>query len=242
MDIDDRVVLTTPEGVTIDLVLAGLGSRFAAALLDFMVRTAVVIAIAVLGGLVGELHGGWAAAFAVLFIFFVTFGYDLLFEVLGGGRTFGKRWTGIRVVDRNGGPVRFVPSAVRNLLRIIDILPGFYLVGTVVLLVSKRNQRLGDLAAGTFVIRERRTARPSAFVPATVVEGVELWDVASVTAEEVAMIRRFLERRAALLPAARLRLGDDLATRLRPKVAGNNPLMTSEVFLEHVLAAKGLTR
>lgn len=235
-------MLTTPEGVTIDLVLAGLGSRFAAALIDFGIRTALIVAISILGGLTGEVRGGWAVAFATIFIFFITFGYDLLFEVLASGRTLGKRWTGIRVVDRNGGPVRFVASAVRNLLRIIDILPGFYLVGTIVLLVSKRNQRLGDLAAGTLVIRERRTARPSALMPTMVVEGVELWDVASVTPDEVAMIRRFLERRSELLPAARTRLADDLAVRLRPKVAGASPRMSSEIFLEHVVAAKGITR
>lgn len=239
MDVDDRVVLTTPEGVTIDLILAGLGSRFAAAIVDFTIRTGVTVAVLIAAS---QVPGGWATALTALLVFFVTFGYDLLFELLAGGRTPGKRWTGLRVVDRNGGPVRLVPSAVRNLLRLVDMLPGFYLVGTIVVLVSKRNQRLGDLAAGTFVIRERRAARPTAYVPQVVVDGVELWDVASVTADEVAMIRRFLERRGGLLPGARLRLGDELAARLRPKVAGANPRMGSEIFLEHVLAAKGIVR
>lgn len=242
MDVDDRVVLTTPEGVTIDLVLAGLGSRFAAALLDVVIRTAVIIAVAILGGLIGEVRGGWAVAFATIFIFFITFGYDLLFEVLANGRTLGKRWTGIRVVDRNGGPVRFVASAVRNLLRIIDILPGFYLLGTIVLLVTKRNQRLGDLAAGTFVIRERRTPRPSAWAAPVVDDGVELWDVASVTAEEIATIRRFLERRTELLPIARGRLAGDLAARLRPKVGGADEHLLNEAFLEQVVAARSISR
>jgi uncharacterized RDD family membrane protein YckC len=237
VDVEDRVVLTTPEGVTVDLVLAGLGSRLSAALLDLVVRIVLILSVTLLTSLAG-VAGGWANAVGALVLFVILFGYDVLCEVLAGGRTLGKRWSGIRVVDRSGGPVRLVPSVVRNLLRLIDILPGFYLVGAITLFVSKRNQRLGDMAAGTYVVRERVTPPPLAWAPPDIGDKVAAWDVTLVTADEVATVRRFLERRADLLAPARRRLATDLATRLRAKVSGPDPGMPDELFLEHLVAAK----
>ncbi|MDP8988275.1 MAG: RDD family protein [Actinomycetota bacterium] len=203
----------------------------------------VLLALMLLGALAAADVdvGGWGAAFVTVAWFLVLFGYDVLFEVAAGGRTPGKRWTGIRVVDRAGGPVRFVPSVIRNLLRLIDILPGFYLVGAIAVVVSARNQRLGDLAAGTLVIRERRNAPPARWVvPAT--EDTSGWDVAQVTGEELATVRRFLERRRELLAPARTRLAGQLAGRLRPKVAGPGADVDDERFLELVAAAKAERR
>ena len=240
MDLDDRVVLETPEGVAIELTLAGLGSRMAAFLLDWFLRGVVFVALMLLGIVAGPdmgLGGGWAVAFVTVASFLVLFGYDVLFEVAAGGRTPGKRWTGIRVVDRSGGPVGFVTSVIRNLLRLIDILPGFYLVGVITVVVSGRNQRLGDMAAGTLVIRERRTPPPARW-SAPAGEHTAGWDVAQVTAEEVAAVRRFLERRQALLPPARVRIAGELAGRLRPKVAGPGAEVDDERFLELVTTAK----
>lgn len=240
MDVDDRVVLTTPEGVDVELVLAGLGSRFSAAMIDWLLRAAVLLGIALVAQ---SMVDGFSAAFAVVTAFLVVFGYDVLFEVLHDGRTPGKRACGIRVVDRNGGPVHFVPSVVRNLLRIVDLLPSFYLVGSIALLVSPRNQRLGDLAAGTYVIRERRMPLPAAWTVSTAavdappaLAGRAPVDLGLVTPHEVATVRRFLERRRELLPDARRRLAADLAGRLRPKIAGIDD-GDDEQFLEQVVAA-----
>jgi uncharacterized RDD family membrane protein YckC len=240
MDLDDRVVLDTPEGVAVELTLAGLGSRLAASLLDWLLRIVVFIALMLLGTLASGdgFGGGWAVAAVTLAWFLILFGYDVLFEVAAGGRTPGKRWTGIRVVDRAGGPVRFVPSVIRNLLRLVDGLPGFYLVGTIAVVVSARNQRLGDLAAGTLVIRERRAPPPARWA-APADDDTAGWDVAQVTSEELATIQRFLERRPELLDPARSRLAGQLAGRLRPKVAGpGSDVDDDERFLELVAAAK----
>ena len=241
MDLEERVILTTPEGLTVELALAGPGSRFAAALLDWLVRGVVFVALMIVGSV--------STAVAILGGFVVLFGYDVVFEVAAGGRTPGKRWTGLRVVDAAGGPVRLIPSAIRNLLRLVDFLPAFYLVAIVTIVASRRNQRLGDIVAGTLVVRERTSgpiaatgrADVSSWAPAPAREtagGAPGWDVASVTAEELATVRRFLERRADLLPEARSRLAQELATRLRPKVssplAGGHP----EEFLEGLVAAK----
>jgi hypothetical protein len=173
----------------------------------------------------------------------------VLFETLASGRTPGKRWTGLRVVRLDGGPVTFTTSAVRNLLRLVDGLLG-YAVGVVAILVSVRNQRLGDLAAGTLVVVERRAPergreRGAAFAgaPSPAPRGptpgeLLTWDISSVTADDLVTVRRFLERRPELTAEARARLARDFAHRLRPKVAGAPDDLHPETFLEHLAAAK----
>lgn len=249
MDYEDRLSIATPEGVTIDLVLAGVGSRFAAAIIDLGIQVLLVAAIFALAGNLAD-EGGLAAALAVLGSFLVFMGYDVLFETLASGRTPGKRWTGLRVVRSDGGPVGFVTSSVRNLCRIVDILPGAYFVGMVFVLASKHNQRLGDLAAGTLVVRERlggrsrrrRSRRAAVIAPLPVPEDAVRWDVSAVTEDELATVRRFLDRRDSLVPEARSRLAIDLAGRLGPKVVGPVPGLPPEQFLVGLAAAKASRR
>jgi uncharacterized RDD family membrane protein YckC len=248
---EDRISMATPEGVTLEVTLAGLGSRYAASLLDGLLRGAVLLALALLlvlvgasgalpSGAAGDVGTGVLVAGVLVGLFLVTFGYDVLFETLASGRTPGKRWTGLRVVRTSGAPVGFVTSVVRNLMRLVDMLPAFYAVGIVAVLASKNNQRLGDMAAGTVVVLERRVApTPAAVAPsATVAAEVATWDVSSVSAEEVATVRQFLQRRATLLPQARERLARELAGRLAPKVVGPSPGQPPESFLEDLVAAK----
>jgi uncharacterized RDD family membrane protein YckC len=126
---------------------------------DYLIQLLILIALALVLGLGVGLkanQSGWASAIWVLLGFLLFVGYDVAFEVLASGRTPGKRLTGLRVVLENGGPVTFPASAVRNVLRLIDLLPGTYLVGIASILVSSRNQRLGDHAAGTLVVRDRK--------------------------------------------------------------------------------------
>ncbi|MGI8683619.1 MAG: RDD family protein [Acidimicrobiales bacterium] len=246
MSYEDRISIATPEGVDLELVLAGVGSRCVARLLDQLLQTAVIVAVVVGAGVVGGSlegdggsAGGLLTAVLVIALFVVQFGYDVLFETLASGRSPGKRWTGLRVVRIDGAPVGFVTSAVRNLLRLIDFLPGVYGVAMVAVLVSPRNQRLGDMAAGTLVVREKRVAPQPAAWPSAVAYGDHTgWDVSAVTPDEVATVRRFLDRRAGLAAAARERLARDLASRLRPKVAGPPDRVEPEAFLEALVAAK----
>ena len=240
------MTIATPEGVDIDLTLAGIGSRFIASLIDTLIKLVVYIGffIFLFGGtsLLGgrDLSSLGAAAFWVV-SFLVWFAYDVFFETLSSGRTPGKRLTGLRVVRIGGRPVGFVASSIRNMVRIVDILPGFYLVGMISAVATRLNQRLGDLAAGTVVVREKRVAVESAedprSVPTPVLPSLESWDVAAVTAEELTTIRRFLERRGELAPHARDHLARELAGRLQGKVVGAPP-MAPEAFLEYVSAAK----
>jgi uncharacterized RDD family membrane protein YckC len=231
----DRVSIATPEGVDLELTLAGLGSRFIAALADVTIQIAVLVA----AGLILRPAGDLGAALFAIASFLVIFGYDVLFEVLAGGRTPGKRWTGLRVVRAGGRPITLVRSALRNVLRLVDVLPFAYTIGVIAIFASRNNQRVGDLVAGTYVIRDRtadRHAAPAADAP----DPVEAtgWDVSGVGADDLAAVRAFLVRRHELDPGPRSRLSSTLADRLRPRVAGVQPGLTNERFLELLAAAK----
>jgi uncharacterized RDD family membrane protein YckC len=238
--------IATPEGLELDLVLAGAGSRFIAALLDLLVKGAVLLAVGLVTVLTHASSGVLVAVWS-LTAFVVWFGYDVLFELAAGGRTPGKRWTGLRVVTAEGAAVGPGASVVRNLLRLIDGLPGAYLVGIVMVALTRRHQRVGDLVAGTIVIRERRglAAALTGFVDLAAVGEATVpdpelaaWDVSGVSAEEVATVRRFLERRQGLDPVARRRLAAELASRLLPRVVGPTERPTAERFLEDLVSAK----
>jgi uncharacterized RDD family membrane protein YckC len=153
-DYQDRLRIATPEGVPVDLMLAGVGSRFAATLIDLTFKVLLVLALTVLAALLGDL----GLALASVLGFLVYFGYDVAFEVLADGRTPGKRWTGLRVLRDDGRPVDLLSSVIRNVVRLVDGLPLSYLPAMVSILVTRRNQRLGDLAAATIVVREPRDA------------------------------------------------------------------------------------
>jgi uncharacterized RDD family membrane protein YckC len=245
MEFEDRVTIATPEGVDLRLTLAGVGSRFSSALVDLLIQLALVAAFAVLFlvGL-GSLGGAVGAAAFTMLSFLLFTAYDVLFEVFASGRTPGKRLNGLRVVRSDGSPVGFLTSAVRNALRLVDILPGTYLVGIVSILATARNQRLGDLAAGTLVVRERLGVsppprrRPGAAAAPVEPTAWAAWDVSGVSLDELVAVRQFLERRAELTYEARTRLGHDLVLALRPKVAGVADTVTGEDFLERLAAAK----
>ena len=263
MQYEDRITLATPEGVELDVALAGLGSRFAAALLDAIIQTVLIYGVGLLTALsVGFSAGptagdeaGWIIL-AIWFIwsFLVLFGYDIAFETLNRGRTIGKIAVGIRVVRAGGTPVGFITSAVRNLLRIVDFLPAFYAVGIVGILASQRNQRLGDMAAGTLVVRDPSRGapkpppmpHPGIYPPAPTPPAatapldpsLQAWDVSAVSTDEMVAIRSFLSRRHTLDPAPRWSLAADMAARLRPKVSGAPADLHPEVFLEMLYSAK----
>ena len=255
MDYEDRISIATPEGIELEVTLAGVGSRFVALLIDQCIQWGVLLAFLLalalgaeasgsdLGGMAGTLAG----AFMVLLFFVMMFGYPVYFEARAAGRTPGKRALGLRVVDVDGRPVTFRSSAIRNVVRLVDSLPGVYLVGIIAVLATQRNQRLGDLAASTIVVMERTGGRskkgkqPAWMQPKTLEEPspeTATWDVSAITAEELATVRRFLERRSSLTAEARGRLAVELALRLRPKVVGPDPDMHPEELLLELAALK----
>ncbi|MGO9875322.1 MAG: RDD family protein [Acidimicrobiia bacterium] len=237
MQLDNRVTFATPEGVTLELVLAGLGSRFLARLLDTVIQAALIIALLV--GVAVSGSPGWVQAIAIVATFLVVFAYDVILETLNNGRTIGKLAAGIRVVGRTGEPVRFLASAVRNIARILDFLPLLYLIGTIAIMTTERGQRVGDLAAGTLVTRDRFPGLTHTSAPITVTaDAVATWDVSAVNANELQAVRHFLDRRLELRWPARSYFASDLANRLGPKVAGIPANSHPEYVLEGIVVAK----
>lgn len=243
MRYEDRMTIETPEGLTVTVPLAGVGSRFSAAAIDLAIQTTLLVCAFVVFQVFG-VGGGLAGGLFALSTFVILFVYDVAFEVLAGGRTPGKRWTGLRVVRSTGQPIGFLSSVIRNLLRIVDFLPSAYLVGIASILATSRNQRLGDLAAGTVVARApRRTVHVlgvASRTPAPLPQGLASWDVSGVTVDELATVRSFLDRRGSLEPGARQELARAMATRLRPRVSGipDDFPLTNEGFLEQLARAK----
>jgi uncharacterized RDD family membrane protein YckC len=245
----DRVAIATPEGVELEVELGGLGSRFLAQMIDWVLKALVLGALAIVLYAIG---GGVATAVFLVLVFLIWFGYDVLFEVLAGGRTPGKRLCGLRVVRAGGQPIGFVASSVRNLLRLVDGPLTLYMGGIVSVVVSKRNQRLGDMAADTLVVREppapqdspvwerqSASAPPAPWTAGGATNGSgDPWDVSAISQEELAAVRQFLERRWTLEDQARRHLAWQLAEGLRPKVAGAPPELQGENLLERLAAAK----
>ena len=237
MDYEDRITIPTPEGVSLEMTLAGLGSRAIAGGVDLVIKGLLVALVAVV---LLALFGGLGAAVLLPLLGLLLIAYDVGFETLARGRTPGKRMTGLRVVRSSGRPVDLMASAIRNLMRIVDGLALSYVPTLICVLVTSRNQRPGDLAADTVVIRDRRAidrARPAEVrQPARPGAGA-LWDVSGVAPDELATVRAFLERREGLTPAARERLAGRLAGALRPRVAGADEA-DAELFLETLYDTK----
>jgi uncharacterized RDD family membrane protein YckC len=247
MQYEERTRIATPEGVELELVLAGLASRFIAELIDDVLILLLIGALIAVAAIAGGTGGFILLAVAVGGLLLISVAFHVAFEVLASGRTPGKRWNGLRVVMDGGEPVGLRASAVRNLLRLLEGPPLWYVPAIVSILATRRNQRLGDLAAGTLVVREplsrpaRRRRRDTAAAELDALSpGLVLadWDVSAITQEELAAVRTFLARRSSFTPAARRGLARDLADRLGAKVAGQPPGISAEALLEGIAAAK----
>jgi len=239
--VQETMRIATPEGVSLELSLAGLGSRFVALLADTLLQ-GVALGLLIVALVVADTGGFAFEAIVALAVFALVFVYPVAFELAAGGRTPGKRWSSLRVVCDDGSPLTFRSSALRNVLRLVDILPGLYLVGAIAIFATRANQRLGDLAAGTLVVREPRASAvvAQAAEPVEPAEPGELpaWDVSGLRDAELAALRRFLERRTALDAVPRNLLARDLATRLRPSVGGVGTDLAPERFLELIAALR----
>ena len=156
--VQETLRIATPEGVSLELPLAGVGSRFVALLVDSLLQVLVFAAVIVAARRRRRRRLRRRARSLAVTVFALLFVYPVAFELASRGRTPGKRWSSLRVVCDDGSPVTFRASALRNLVRLVDLLPGLYLVGAIAIFATRTNQRLGDLAAGTLVVREPRAA------------------------------------------------------------------------------------
>jgi uncharacterized RDD family membrane protein YckC len=238
--------------VDVALEPAGFGSRFAAALLDGAIQFVVVMllvmisipTVMILSTPGGDINwGGLSGVFLAILLLafgFLFFFYKLLFEAFWNGQTIGKRVLGIRVVQLSGLPAGFLQVVVRNLMRVVDYLPANYLVGAVVVLASRHHQRLGDMVAGTVVVRERRAPAPQlppAISVAPEYDVTRLQEhVLRLTEPDLAAARSFWQRRSQLEPKSRSRVATAVAEGLARRMGWMEPITpTAEHFIEAVL-------
>jgi uncharacterized RDD family membrane protein YckC len=200
----EKLTIETPEQIALEFPLAGVGSRFLALAFDSLLQAGGIVALIVIGlilravaGIAPPLRGLGVWGIALLFAagFLIYSAYFAVFEAVWSGQTPGKRLVRLRVIDASGRPMTVYSAIVRNLLRLIDQIPGFYALGILSVLVTSRQQRLGDLAAGTVVVHERID---EAVVTPPVARGASRHGAHKLTAAEAALIEGFLQRRAEL--------------------------------------------
>jgi uncharacterized RDD family membrane protein YckC len=253
----DQINIDTPELVAIEMPLAGIGSRFIALLVDYIIWTLGLILLIGVGILLGpalrafnRLSAQWAEALFIFAIFLFNWGYFTLFEAYWNGRTPGKRIARIRVIQRTGRPIGLLESMARNLVRYVDQFPIFYGIGVITMFITKQHQRLGDLAAGTLVVRDRETESPlwgeagsrtftaQLFVPAPMQEPhmavtLPATGVGRLASTDLEVLEGFFSRRLDMSMETRQALAARIAAAIQAKSGLEVPPDVSvETFLE----------
>lgn len=217
----ENLVIDTPEQIPLNFPLAGIGSRFLALALDTLFQGVAwlllgIIALAVgARGLKMPIHGAWALAVIVLTSFVLQSGYFALFEAIWNGQTPGKRLTHLRVIQESGRAITVNEAVARNLLRIIDSLPGLYGVAIISALLSANSKRLGDHVAGTVVVHEKPIALEVAMRWNLEASSTgSRYDVSRLQPEEFQLIEAFLLRRNQLAAGVRAEASRRIIQRL----------------------------
>src|SRR5438270_6227608 len=164
---EETLIIETPERVPLHFALASIGNRFLACAFDhalqmLMIGLLYIVLINAANGLNFSDMSKWAIVLLIIAVFIIWTSYFVLFEWMWNGQTPGKRWLKLRVIREDGRPVTFWEAAVRNLLRTADMMPApFYSIGLISVFVSLSDQRIGDMVAGTVVVREREAEAPA---------------------------------------------------------------------------------
>ena len=267
IETEETLIIETPERVPLEFALASIGNRFLAVAIDHFIQYLSILIIAwlllALAGmsasevvdapdkLFGEMPK-WTVAVTILALFLIFAGYFIFFEWLWNGQTPGKKLLKLRVIREDGRPITLWEAIARNLLRIGDAVPGFivpvYSIGLITIFLSNRDQRLGDIFAGTVVIRERAGEAPTfaetfsnpvsdtAF--SRVQKRIEFQaDLEKVTEGEIEVVESFLRRRWDLSDKQRIWMAWRIALPLMYKLKPNYDMadFTYEGFLEELL-------
>ena len=231
-DFRQHLLVETPEHVVLDYEIAGIGSRALAAIVDHLVLVLWMIGLSLAAGAVGHGAGHLGTLLGLVLLFVSAWGYFALFEGLRGGQTPGKRLNGIRVVMDTGHPVTLPAAILRNLLRVADLMPGPYFVGALMVAIHPRGKRLGDLVAGTIVVRDRPHIVATAAVAHA--SGLPRLGPPRLADADFRLLETYQSRQAELMPAARNRLAESLFTRFAAVTAEFGG--TAEMVLEQLYA------
>ncbi len=234
---EETVRVTTAENVAFTYSLAGLGSRFLAVFIDLLIQVTLASLVALILALFGffTLFGhktGTAIAIGVsaVIVFAIFYAYFIVFET-EDGRTPGKRLIGIRVVRDGGFPLDFSSSVIRNVVRVLEATLGFYVISVVCVFASAQNKRLGDMAAGTIVVRDRVAPQTVPVIPNVRADDPLVRDLKPFERE---IILRYVDRRATLTLAARQAVAFDIAETIRPKLGATFNHLDDDSLLVHV--------
>ena len=255
---EDVLIIETPERVPLHFALASIGNRFLACALDHTIQGLVLAVIGIAGLIIANVTSfentiesapKWVYAILIVVVFLIFSSYFAFFEWLWSGQTPGKRWLKLRVIREDGRPITFWEACVRNLLRTFDMMPApFYSIGLISVFVNSRDQRVGDMVAGTVVVREREAeAPPFAQVFASPVSDPALRrsfkpvdfnaNLNSLTEAEIQVVETFLRRRWELSDVPRQwmawRVALPILYKLRPTY--DLATFTYEGFLEELL-------
>ena len=255
---EDILVIETPERVPLHFALASIGNRFIACAIDHAVQVLTIALIGLTAVIlmsfpsIEQVIAGapkWVLAVMILMLFLIFAGYFAFFEWAWSGQTPGKRWLKLRVLREDGRPITFWEAAVRNLLRTLDMMPApFYSIGLISVFSTNRDQRVGDMVAGTVVVREREAEAPEfSQVFATPVSDPALRrsfkpvdftaSLSSLTEAEIQVVETFLRRRWDLSDVPRQwmawRVSLPILYKLRPTYDATT--FTYEGFLEELL-------
>src|SRR5687767_9738329 len=255
---EEVLIIETPERVPLHFALASIGNRFLACAIDHAIQTLALILILLTGLVLSNVEAiqqtftsapKWVGAVMILLLFLTFSSYFAFFEWLWSGQTPGKRWLKLRVIREDGRPITFWEASVRNLLRSFDMMPfPFYSIGLISVFASARDQRVGDMVAGTVVVREREAEAPAfaKVFAAPISDGALrrtfkpvpfVADLNNLSEREIEVVETFLRRRWDLSDAPRQwmawRVAMPILYKLRPVY--DMPTFTYEGFLEELL-------
>jgi uncharacterized RDD family membrane protein YckC len=243
LDPSGKLTIETPEQISLEFPLAGVGSRGYALCIDTLIQVIAAIAIILIVKLATpDLQRSWVSAanwviaIEIFVLFCLYWGYFAIFEILWNGQTPGKRQAKIRVISACGRPITVFEGIGRNFMRAVDSL-GFYLVGAITSAIDKQNRRLGDMVAGTVVVHEVEEQgvfywygqEKSALAPSVTHE------VAALAEQEFQLVETFLARRLDIPNLQRLASAQAIANRMGERIHIPKDQRTSdEAFLEEI--------
>lgn len=255
--LDNELAVETPEHVELYFALASVGNRFLACAIDHIIQLLMIFFILLgarffeisLAALETRFGLNWIIAGTILTTFMIGFGYFVIFETVWSGQTPGKRWLRLRVVRQDGRPISFYEAMIRNLVRLVDLMPlPSYFVGIASMFFSQEYRRLGDYAAGTVVVKERATEAPRfselfesdeslerrEATAATSTVPIPTYALRLITKDEMKAVDAFLQRRSRLEPQRRQFLAYRIAAPLMAKLRLPANATPYESFLEEL--------
>ena len=234
-----RLEVETPDHIVLRYDLAGAGNRGFAAVLDFAIASVMAFAALMILAWTGSVLGleslYLVGGLALIVVLVLIWSYFILLEWLWNGQTIGKRVYKLRVINEDGSPAQFTAVLIRNLMRLVDFLPALYGLGVLVIVLSPKSQRLGDLAAGTYVVRAPRP-KVDWFSLRTVTPlgAGTTAETRRMPGEAQRLVREFVAREAELGPTERARIAAVIAAKLRPYTVEDQAL--NDVDLIHAIA------